>query len=352
MNRKDSTIQQASPLVRAGSRVPWLRVWACAFCLTATALGSEEAFWRSEGFRPSVSASKDLWHFWRERTKGDDGNVIVFLGTSRMRAAFDPDTISEIIPSHEVVQLGIDGRGSHIPILRGLANDEQFRGIVVCSLLPLLFDDELDHKSQLDYEVYHPSWGRYINAITWSVIQSGSTLLLPDLRLDQLVRQAVEAKPVARRRQFVSSFRRSLTCTAMPNQESLDESISLFQQAMESDRRTYANQAEYGAELVSALRLPVSKIHHRGGSVIFVLLPQSRNDERFVEESDVWFGSLVRSCQELNCPYIDYRELVPKALLPNGSWCSDGVHTDAAVAPALSQGLIAHGAMVDILKRD
>lgn len=113
---------------------PWLRIWLLAVLVLSASIGTLEAFWREQGYRPSVPDTVDLWAFWRTRVYEPRGNVLVFLGTSRIRADVHIETLARSLPKFRFVQLGVNGDVGPIGTLRSLARDERFRGIAVCEL--------------------------------------------------------------------------------------------------------------------------------------------------------------------------------------------------------------------------
>src|ERR1700732_1553151 len=78
--------------------LPWLRVVLLASLLAAGSICSLDAHWRSAGFRPTVPDGMDLWYFWRQQVDGNNGKVIVFLGSSRITADISIETLHECLP--------------------------------------------------------------------------------------------------------------------------------------------------------------------------------------------------------------------------------------------------------------
>jgi hypothetical protein len=112
-------------------RGPWGATWVCALVLAATTIGGVEWFWRAHGYQPALLDDKDLWAAQRVNVTSD---AIVMIGSSRNQAAIATDVIRRELPGREVVQLSVPG-GSPQATLRDLAEDEGFRGVVLCDLL-------------------------------------------------------------------------------------------------------------------------------------------------------------------------------------------------------------------------
>ena len=94
-----------------------------------------EAAGRIRGFMPSVRDGAELWSAYRQRcrTGGPGGtSPVVTLGSSRFMLGIDPAVLSTTI-GRPVISLAIDA-SSPIPVLRDLAMDEHFNGIVLCEI--------------------------------------------------------------------------------------------------------------------------------------------------------------------------------------------------------------------------
>jgi hypothetical protein len=141
--------------------VRWGHIWLMtAAVLTLLVLGVE-AFCRSNGYRPYVRDSKDLWGFHRWRVPGDETRCVVFLGTSRMRAAVDLNTFRSRAGARDTRQLAVNGINGPFGMLRKLAEDERFCGIVICEMIdPLL--DESRWADQSEYYEYKFNLYRFL----------------------------------------------------------------------------------------------------------------------------------------------------------------------------------------------
>lgn len=114
---------------------PWGRTWVLALVLATAAIGGVEAFWRTHGFRPTLIDDMDLWAEQRTGIPAG-GDAVVLIGSSRNQAAIVPEVLRRELPGREVVQLSLPG-GRPMAVLRDLAEDEGFRGVVLCDILPL-----------------------------------------------------------------------------------------------------------------------------------------------------------------------------------------------------------------------
>ena len=98
----------------------WLRTWIVAAIVLGSSVGSLEAFWRSQGHRPSTSDSPELWAYHRKRADRSDGKAIVLLGALRMQADISVRTLERLCPGYTVAQLAASGRGSPLAVLENL----------------------------------------------------------------------------------------------------------------------------------------------------------------------------------------------------------------------------------------
>jgi hypothetical protein len=127
---RSSTFSSSSIFPRTG----WSRVWGLALAIVAGTLGLIEAAGRIRGFVPSVRDSAELWSAYRQRCRTGPGGMspVVTMGSSRFMLGIDPVVLSTTI-GRPVIGLAIDA-SSPIPVLKDLAMDEHFHGIVLCEM--------------------------------------------------------------------------------------------------------------------------------------------------------------------------------------------------------------------------
>src|SRR5580704_6820271 len=170
-------------------KLPWGRALFLAIALFACSTGGLEAYWRAQGVRPQVPDSVDLWSYWRRQVYEPAGGVLVFLGTSRVRADIDLETLSRALPAFRSVQLGVNGNVSPIGTLRSFADDSGFRGIVICELAaPFLQFSR--------WEDQHEYFGRAWKSRAWEQpigawLRDKMVLLNPRVTISSLVRDHI-----------------------------------------------------------------------------------------------------------------------------------------------------------------
>lgn len=116
---------------------PWWRTWLLAAGLAVGVLASYEAALRAHGFTPAVSDDARLWALARGHIHPEDPDEVVVIGSSRARSALDPATLAEVFGRPPVL-LAVNASGC-VPVLRDLAEDDTFRGLVLCEVTPAYF---------------------------------------------------------------------------------------------------------------------------------------------------------------------------------------------------------------------
>jgi len=105
-----------------------------ASLLTLAAATAWEIRCRAWGYAPSLNDTPDLW---AERRNAVEPNSLVIIGDSRAWFDLDLDEIEHGL-NRRPVQLAIPGSCAY-PVLADLADDKNFRGTVICSVVPLMF---------------------------------------------------------------------------------------------------------------------------------------------------------------------------------------------------------------------
>jgi hypothetical protein len=114
--------------------LPWRRLALLAALFTAIAASAWEVYSRSLGYAPTLNDTADLWADQRRSVKPDS---IVIIGDSRALFDSDLDVLEQGL-GQRPVQLALVGSCAY-PILENLANDESFKGTIICSLVPGMF---------------------------------------------------------------------------------------------------------------------------------------------------------------------------------------------------------------------
>src|SRR5881296_3833609 len=114
--------------------VPWRGIATVVVLIVIAAVSAWEIYCRSIGYAPTLNDNEDLWTSARRRVKPES---IVIIGDSRGWFDLDLDELEKGLGKRPV-QLAMGG-GCAYPMLADLANDENFHGTIICSVVPRLF---------------------------------------------------------------------------------------------------------------------------------------------------------------------------------------------------------------------
>jgi hypothetical protein len=110
----------------------WLRAWIAALLACALVAGGYEWLLRSHGYAPTVQDDADLWSMQYDRLKRSP-DAVALLGASRIEFSVDPTLLSRELGGRPVAMLAVNGKYP-LAMLRALADDEQFTGLVVVGI--------------------------------------------------------------------------------------------------------------------------------------------------------------------------------------------------------------------------
>src|SRR5438067_3690373 len=114
--------------------IPWRGVTVAVVIVVVAAAAAWEFYCRSIGYGPTLNDNEDLWTMTRRRVKPES---IVIVGDSRGWFDLDLDELQKGLGKRPV-QLAMGGACAY-PTLADLANDENFHGTIICSIVPRLF---------------------------------------------------------------------------------------------------------------------------------------------------------------------------------------------------------------------
>jgi hypothetical protein len=115
-------------------QVPWRGITVVVVLSVIAATFSWEFYCRSIGYGPTLNDNEDLWAMTRRRVKPES---VVIVGDSRAWFDLDLDELQKGLGKRPV-QLAMGGSCAY-PVLADLANDENFHGTIICSVVPRLF---------------------------------------------------------------------------------------------------------------------------------------------------------------------------------------------------------------------
>lgn len=326
----------SGPPMVSPPRLPWVRTLLFSLTLASLAIGSEEGFWRSQGYLPSVQDTPQLWQLHRKRVYAKNDKAVVFLGASRMHAAISLPILQERLPTYQIIQLAIYGRGSPVGALAQFACDSRFCGIIVCDIV----EPFLRHSEWKDQQLYFAQRVHFVAAIE-SAIRSRME--------DSLALFSPEVRPRASIARWMSGDN-----SQMPGFLRLRSSRELrLDFSRIADLPTYRKlkngnfQLQYAvAEMPAPDRLMkdiaeiegmVARIQSRGGHVVFVRMPSS--GERY--ELEEWYHPRAKywdrfaSATSAECIHFGDIDALKKFE------CPDDSHLDFRDAPRFTLALAA-----------
>jgi hypothetical protein len=318
-----------------------LRQLGLALVLAVTILGVWEGFWRAKGFLPRHSLVPS-WVVWRHRV---EPTSTVVLGTSRVQAALDLD-VWESATGARPIQLAVLG-STPLPALDDLAEDSEFRGLVLVDLLPLHAFDALGSRANVEaaldeYEASLVSPSRRTEAVLRFLVSSAfvfrDAVLSPPGVLTRARRgeRAIPNPAIFRSDRFT---RFDYTGRSFLRRVPRAETPANYEAARRRGRP--ADDAQYEV-IVQRLEAAVETIQSRGGRVVFIALPACGTRKEIEEERYPrarYWDPLAARTTAIAIHADDYPQLLDFD-------CYDGSHMDmrdAAVFTRRLAGIVSSG---------
>jgi hypothetical protein len=113
---------------------PWRGIAVTVVVAVFVAVAAWEIYCRSRGYAPTLNNTTDLWAEARRHVEPES---IVIVGDSRAWFDVDLDEIERGL-GRRPVQLAQPG-ACPFPVFEDLANDENFHGTIICSILPRIY---------------------------------------------------------------------------------------------------------------------------------------------------------------------------------------------------------------------
>ncbi len=291
------------------SNSEWVKTWVLALTLAAGFLGGWECVLRAMGHKPTIVDGPSLWSYWREQAKGD--KVLVVLGDSRPQLGWSNAASEKELPGYRAIQLAVGGLASPVAVLRDLAEDPGFRGIVVvciaeCGFVPELWDLQAPYVA-----CYRNRWhlNDRLNLAASCTLHDSLVLLHPTLKLDQLMIHAAKYKTLPSVF-YLDTFlnRNSVADYSRANLDEVRE-LNLSHARRHGDKGISASEW-----LASAMALEpyVEAIQGRGGRVVYVRYPTAgelwQRDEEAYPKQEFW-DALARKTGAMCIHFKDYPSL-------------------------------------------
>ncbi|MCA9111936.1 MAG: hypothetical protein KDA52_18425 [Planctomycetaceae bacterium] len=319
---------------------PWGLTLITALVLTAVSAMGAEAFVRELGYRPSVADTRALWSYHRGRVYAEDGKSIVLLGASRMQAGVSLEVFRDHYPDYRITQLAVSAT-SPLATLKDLADDEEFVGIVLCSLSPsaLQAGVEPDHSQErhvAEYWEHRRSWN-LIARLRLQFIDSRFAIARPQFRLRPQIRQLLMGTESAGPDFMVTKFDRSQQLDFQKidiekqRARRVGGTVQFFEKYIPDtpDREAWMEAAR-------ALKPSVEKLRNRGGRVVFIRFPETGEHWRLSESHYPRTQFWDHLAESTGTPTIHFRDVPGLAHFE----CPDTSHLDYRDTDAFTNALI------------
>ena len=315
-----------------------------------------EFYCRSIGYGPTLNDSEDLWTSARRRVKPDS---IVVIGDSRGWFDLDLDELQKGLGKRPV-QLAMGG-GCAYPVLADLANDENFHGTIICSVVPRLFvappgtpPMERAEKAVRRSHTQTPAQ-RVSQYLAMPLEEHVAFLKQQELTLDDLVKRLpIPNPPYALVSPRIPPYfgtldreRRARMIEGCAQPGKLQTTIQQIWLPLFTPPPppTYIPKEEFAKRMGQAIEqrfhdvaAAVQKLRSRGGKIVFVRLPHSGGlkalEDRETPRAAVW-DRVIKDTAAPGIYYEDFPELA-------GFNCPEWSHLSAGDSVEFSKRLIPH----------
>jgi hypothetical protein len=337
-------------------QLPWRGITVVVVLSVIAAAFSWEFYCRSIGYGPTLNDNEDLWTTTRRRVKPES---IVIVGDSRAWFDLDLDELQKGLGKRPV-QLAMGGSCAY-PVLADLANDENFHGTIICSVVPRLF-------------VAPP--GTPPMARAEKAVRRSHTQTLAQ-RASQYLAMPLE-EHVAFLKQEELTLDELLKCLPIPNRPGalVPPRLPPYFGTLDRERRarmieecarpgklqstiqqiwlplftpppppTYIPKDEFAKEMGKAIEqrfhdvaAVVQKLRARGGKIVFVRLPHSGGLKALEDHETPRTGIWDRLIKDTGAAGIYYEEHTELA----GFTCPEWSHLSAGDSVEFSKRLVPH----------
>lgn len=308
-------------------RIPaqkWPTTALLALVFLAAGVGAWEAYWRGpQQVEASYRNSDGQWAEARRRVDRSEPNATVFIGSSRTQFDIDLDVWQEETGVHGI-QLALEG-SNPLPILTDLADDEDFRGLLVVGITPPLvlmpgigaradalehYNDEtpsqwlgnkLSYPLERTFAFYNLDFALFtvLDRQPWWPERDGLPFQVPEVRKIENMRRDRQAN-MWNRVEDDPEFNRVVTSTWQAIVENLPPPPP-----EEEARKAFESLLEQVAG-------DVAKIRERGGEVVFIRPPSSdwfREVERQMTPRERVWEPIIGAAGAVGVHFEDYTEL-------------------------------------------
>jgi hypothetical protein len=258
----------------------WIVIWICALIAAAVCWAAFERHWRSEGYRPTVTDSLDLWAQQRDDVVRRRAAMnVALIGASRIQYGLSPrafdDEASRLGRLTKASMLAING---HYPLaaLRDLSNDPDFTGLAIVGIDARGFQ-KIHREMQTKWiHYYHHDWtpAKSLHRHLLTHLQAHAISLHPDFAGSRLIARWVNKHGAPSREYVIFHANRSGSV------DYTRSAINAVRDARVRDLRDYyaatpaITPQQWLADADEVIEW-VRAINARGGRVVFYREPAS-----------------------------------------------------------------------------
>jgi hypothetical protein len=337
-------------------QVPWRGITLVVVLIIIAAVVAWEFYCRFIGYGPTLNDNEDLWTMTRQRVKPES---VVIIGDSRAWFDLDLDELEEGLGKRPV-QLAMGGSCAY-PVLADLANDENFHGTIICSVVPRLFvappgapPMERAEKAVRRSHTQTPAQ-RVSQYLAIPLEEHVAFLKQEELTLDDLLKRLpIPNRPYAQVPPRLPPYfgtldreRRARMIEECARPGKLQSTIQQIWMPLFTPPPppTYIPTEAFGKQMKQAVEqrfcdvaAAVQKLRARGGRIVFVHFPHSGDlkklEDRETPRAGIW-DRLLRDTGAPGIYYEDYAEL-------RGFNCPEWSHLSAGDSVEFSKRLIPH----------
>jgi hypothetical protein len=289
-----------------------------------------ESLARLSGFNGMPADDSGLWALARAAVPAGDPSRFVIIGSSRAHLGTNLEVFGSIFGGEPPIQLAIEG-GSPLPVLRHLADQDSFRGIVLCDLVPAMVFNRTDNRDDRSED-----WIASYELRPWNALFERR--LKKEFEL-QFACVCERFRPGRSLRSWWESGKISPPLMCYKS----DRSIAADLRAIDfSNMRLWEDtsvlnpmSADEIGDQVRMISRWVDRIQGRGGRVVMIRFPvqgrvRAAEDEHFPRHQ--YWDSLASNTRALMIPFEDYPAL-------SGFPSPDGSHLDYRDAQVFSRVL-------------
>jgi hypothetical protein len=335
--------------------LPWTGLMLATSLLTLVAASAWEIRCRTWGYEPTLNDTPDLWAQKRSSVKPDS---LVIIGDSRAWFDLDLDEIERGL-GRRPVQLAIPGSCAY-PVLADLADDRDFHGTVICSVVPIMFFAPAGPPIENSLKAINRRRTQTVaqrasNELGMLLEEHVAFLRQDDLSLGELLNRvpipnragALVAPPLPPYFESVDRDRRARMFTLCATPGALQDRVKFGWLPLFTPPPppTYVPRDVFISAMGQAVEArfrdaaaAVQKIQSRGGQVVFIRFPVTGELKKLEDRATPRAGPWTRLLKESGAPGIyfeDYPELASFS-------CPEWSHLSAPDSVAFTHRLIPH----------